>query len=222
MTVHRKEPRSLWKPCGFIPRPAFTLVEVMLATLLGGVVLSVASFIAVDTLRARAIVTAELAERRARSLPFDQFQEDISLVISWLPGVGSAIELHPANDRLISIIALADGATTDSLFRRRLPAKISYLVREDPELPGSKQLLREVVYLTDAARRPSVHTLARHLHAVAVEMYRDASGWVSEPTRDQRSDGPPKAVRLRCEWTGSNQRRGVRTVFVPGAWPEVQ
>ena len=197
---------------------SFTLVEVLLAVVLGSMLLATSSVIAVQCFASRGAVADEVETRWARRRVFDQFEADVTAACTWLPAETAVFEKGEDAGSLLSILALADAPTLQSPFRRRLPARIVYRVHEADGGHG-RRLIRDVTFLTDPAGLSHRRVVAEGLTSVEIEQFSDTrwSGFGS----DERGEAKPTmALRLTCQWADGREGGNARTVLLPSAYVE--
>lgn len=189
---------------------AFTLIEVMLATVIGAMVISAAAVASVESLRAQQAARRLIRTRWADRAVLRQFEQDIAAEITWLPDAARTVKVPPESDRLLEIISLVDLPATDSMFRRRVPAKVSYVVTAAQGASSEKTLWRETIDLTQRNQEPVRRKLATRLSDVRIEA-KGPKGWF---IADGALKDRPEALRLVCRWAADPNHDQVRTVVL--------
>ncbi len=190
----------------------FTLIEVMLAVLLGSVVVAVTGVITVQSLSIQRAVRSDMVDRWDHVHVFRQFEIDVQSALGGLPEDAPAIRINPEAGTLLVVYGIASMPGDGSLVRRRLPAKIIYQLEEAPGSSGPFRLVRVVTDLTSAEVSGFRHQLADGIHDATMEQY-GANGWTSTLGKEASED-PPTALRLACDWDGDSHRVQSRTVLL--------
>ena len=192
------------------------LIEVVLALLLAGMVVSVTTVVAVQSVQVRRSLESQLTRRWERFELLDRFERDVDQAIWWLPETAKPLMFPDEPDRLIEIIGLVDAPSMDSMFRRRLPARIIYRLEGDPNEIGGRRLVREVLDLTVSGAAPRRSIAADGLSDAVVQGFVGGS-WQSRPQGHGGKDVSPKAFRLVCRWQRAGEADAIGTVLI-GDW----
>lgn len=188
----------------------FTLIEVMLATVIGSMVIAAVSMISVESLRLQRSTTKRIKSRWMQQRVMQQFEQDVNAEVTWFPEEVPTVILPEEPERLIEVLSLADVPSTDGLFRTRMPAKVAYLVSSDEKDPTAKALWRELTDLTKPSLGPVRLKLAAGLDDVRIEVH-GAHGW--DVAAMEPSDRPD-ALRLIFHWKDDGLGTIVRTVVL--------
>ena len=151
--------------------PGFTLIEVLLALVLSGVVISLSGQVAVQTLRIDRSVERQIVSRIRTHHVADAIAADLAAAFDdtvRLDAVG--LEVDPNGRPRILINCLA-ARPTDTPYLTRLPAQVTYrLVRMDNQ---RLRLQRNVVFLTRDTGPAIETTVARGLTVFTVRVWQD-------------------------------------------------
>lgn len=189
----------------------FTLIEVLLALLLTGAVLSVAGSIAVQTVKANQSARRTAKDLEAPLRALDQFEADLRNTITWLPREASTLAIAPTAETLCEVVTLTDWPDPESALRRRYPTRVRYRLEDDGGGTGTLNLVREVDDLTDDAA-PRAHLVAERLASATLETF-VGDAWTTKPSPTDVI----KAMRLTLTWAEMYSTPWVRTVYVPHA-----
>lgn len=181
-------------------RNGFTLVEVLAALLLGGVVVSLSAALSVQAAKAHKAARAAVDARWERQQLVNRFEEDVRSALTNLPNAKDVFRVNPAPGRLLEVTTLAEAPSNDALFRERLPAVVTYVSAEDPSRRGSRQLHRELRVLVAGPGDACREVVARDLGEVIVEAYYE-NGWAQHHS-GQAKGGEPRALRFTCRFSG--------------------
>lgn len=194
-------------------RNAFTLVELLAAVLLTALLAASAARITVQSVRIRSAVEDELAQWRARVGVFDTFEADVTSAIQVYADGRDPLVFPEETHVLLEVSTLATRPDTQSLFRRRHPAQVRYVLSEKSPSGKDKTLFRDTRFLTEANGTVYREKLASGLSEARVERY-DGERWYAE--RQEPTDKPesPYAVRLICRWRNEPAAPQTRTVVL--------
>ena len=192
---------------------AFTLIEVLLAVMLGSTVVTATAVVAVQSVSIQRSVESDLVQRWRQVKIFEQFEADIESEVVWLPEAISTIVFNDEPDQLLEVIGLTWVHNPRSTFGERLPARIMYTLTDLPAEPGQKALVREVRYLTESQSSPHRQILTHGLLEARVEFHVDKE-WTARPVIKAGASNRPDAVRLSCRWRSSPDRITVKTVIM--------
>jgi hypothetical protein len=198
---------------------AFTLVETLLAVLLGSAAVATAAAVAVDVVGVRKHVDAKITAQWSRMRIGEAFATDLRNVLRRTDVYEPSIRLPMERERLIEIHCLALRPTTGSMFVRRLPALVTYRIADSDGPEGTKRLVRETRFLTEPGEAPQVETLARGLESVTVEVLRK-SEWRATTSERESDNVPLRAARLKCRWVRNSKSPLVRTVVLDDDAPK--
>ena len=191
----------------------FTLVEVMSAVMVGGMLVTATAVVVVQSVSIRKAVESTLTERWQRVRLFDQFEADVDTALKPIQAGVQALVFPEAPDRLIEILGLISVASPDSLAHRRMPGRIAYLIEESAVHNGYKQLVRETVDLTQPGADRSRKVVADRLTECRMWQYRD-DGWTTDTGSHRRPGELPVAVRLTCRWDSDSNKVDTRTIVI--------
>ena len=195
-------------------RHALTLIEVLLATVIGAMVVSTSAVVAVQAVSSQR--TAQSAVQRAwrRDAVHRRFEQDLESRLRWLPESVGPVQVPAEPGSLLTILTLGDVADGTSLARVRMPVRVTWLVKGDPARNGHQWLYREVLDLTQANAEPRWQVLARDLSEVRVEA-RSPSGkdWSALRTSTQRDRSQRQAIRLVCRWAEPEEQRTTTVIL---------
>ena len=193
-------------------RHSFTLIEVLLAVLLGSAVITVSGMVAVQSVSLQRASQVEVRKRWDRARVFWQFERDLNAALTWLPEDVVTVRVAPKPGRILEVLCLADVPAVDSPVGSRVPVKVSYIVENDPIQSDRKRLLREVRDLTRAHGTMHRRAVAEALMEVGIEMHTEA-GWTSTLSLTGPPAREPTAVRLSCQWESTTGKQ-MRTVVL--------
>jgi hypothetical protein len=194
-------------------RYAFTLLETLLAVLLGGAVVSVAAVVTVQSVSIRKVAAAEVAQRWASARVLDQFEEDVSSAITWSENWPQPIAFPRDADRLIEIVALVAAPDAGSAFVRRLPARTVYRIEELANGKSRLRLMRDVQFVTEPERASYSSLVASELSAARVERYQKGE-WSDDPPTGDDVYEELRAVRLVLRTPNQDDGSMKRTVIL--------
>jgi len=191
----------------------FTLVEVMSAVMLGGVLVTATAVVAVQSVSIRKTVESTLMERWQRVRLFDQLEADVDTAPKWLGDSAKTLVFPEAPDRLVEILGLISVASPDSLAHRRMPGRIAYVMEESGVHNGYKQLVRETVDLTQQGSDRLRKVVGDRLIECRIWQYRD-NGWNTNTGSHESHGELPAAVRLTCRWDSTSNDVDTRTITI--------
>lgn len=194
---------------------AFTLVEVMMALMLGSVVVAVCATITVQTAQLQSGVDARIARRWQRQRVGDQFAADVKSVLRGLPSDTNPIVINENDTQILRVFALADIPSVNLLGSSRTPAEITYRVSAASHETAAKRLIRRVRDLADPQGATYEYVLAEGLEDVRIEQF-DNDSWRSKVERREGVPLDPVALRLICTWRRRPSIPDVRTVLLNG------
>ncbi len=195
---------------------ALTLVETLLALVLGSMIVTLSATVTVQAVKIQKTAKSTLEQRWERERVFDQFEEDVRSIITWLPEDAEMVALPPEADKLITMICLVPVPSGELMASRKLPARVTYIVENSPKA-GSKRFVREVVDLTATAATPSRRILLDAAEAVTIEKIAEKA--VTTGRRSQAAAEEIRGVRLACRWDHTDAHSDVRIVPVPERLP---
>lgn len=151
--------------------PGFTLIEVLLALVLSGVVISLSGQVAVQTLQIDRSVERQIVSRIRTHHVADVIAADLAAAFDDAVRLDSVqLEVDPNGRPRILIKCLAARAT-DTPYLTRLPAQVTYrLVRMDNQ---RLRLERTVAFLTEESAAALETTVARDLAVFTVLVWQD-------------------------------------------------
>jgi hypothetical protein len=176
-------------------------------------VVTVVAVAAGQSVSIRRTVESELTRRWERVRPFDQFESDLRSELAWLKDTSKTIAFPQEPDHLVEILGLAEVPDQESLMRRRLPARIVYLIEEDISELQTKRVVRQIHFLTQTLEVVARETLATGLQEAWIEVHTQ-QGWSSVPDAGSNEPERPDAVRLLCQWGGEPLGAAQRTVVI--------
>ncbi len=189
------------------------MVEVMLATMLAGTVVAMTCGIAVHALRAESSAKAAVARRWERVRVYEQFEEDLRSALTGLPEDVQAIRINPEPGRILEVFCLAAVPDPEAFTRRRMPAKVSYVVEDAGTRDGNRKLVREVTDLTQTVPVVRRQYLTKRLTEAVVEA-NWGSGWSARAPAQGVGEKRPAGLRLACHWDADGGKVETRTVVI--------
>ncbi len=208
-TVERLRHRSSGRRIGF------TLIEVLLATVLGAGVVAVGASVTVQSLMIQESVETHLMRDWARVRLLDQFEADVRGELAWLPEKARTLVLPTEPERLMEVVCLTDSADGRSSFRRRMPARIWYVVEDSANEPDDRCIFRVVQDLTTPQTAPIRQLLADNIAEARIE-WLTSEGWVENALPREVDQKGVRALRLTCRWSAGSDRSATRTVLRHG------
>ena len=156
--------------------PGFTLIEVLLALVLSGLVISLSGQVAVQTLRIDRSVERQIVSRIRTHHVADAIAADLAAAFDDAVQLDAVrldavrLEVDPNGWPRILVNCLAARAT-DTPYLTRLPAQVTYrLVRMDNQ---RLRLERTVAFLTEKSAAAIETTVARDLSVFTVLVWQD-------------------------------------------------
>jgi len=194
------------------PRRGFTLIEMMLALLLGGTVLALSSGIIVQSLAVQESARMAVAQRSEQETALAQFYMDISSILPFPTDDVRTRGTEPDGRAALQVICLASIPSADSPFRRRLPARVSYRIEVDASENRLKRLVRAVDYLTEPAGSVRTFVVARDLLEARLEVH-TSEGWKNAQVDGLHDNHLRDAFRLTLRWAMDPEQIVTRTVI---------
>lgn len=192
-------------------RSGFTLVETLLAVVLGSAVLTVASSIAVQSVRARYAVRRELQDRWCQAYVLDTFEADVRQAIRDKDGRYRTLEVPEEPGKILMLETLVWDDSSEGQFARRTPARVTYVYKPSPDRDMGGTLFRDVLDLTDPRQIVHRSTLSNSVTSASVEWF-DGREWTSNAPNLEKDRDPPRGVRLVCRWHKQAPLPGTRVV----------
>ena len=196
-------------------RNGLTLIETLLAVVLGSSVLTVASAVAVQAVRTRHAVRDELHARWERVHVFDTFEADVKHALVYGEDEVETFVVPDSPEQLLQVRTLVWEENPSTAFPRRAPALVTYVFQRRQNEAGGGTLFRDVVYLTDSNRIVHRQSLSGTLLEARVEWFKGKS-WTLMTTETTEAKDPPAGVRLVCRWRGEPERPDQRLVALAG------
>jgi prepilin-type N-terminal cleavage/methylation domain-containing protein len=182
---------------GVSPETGFTLVELLLALTLAGLVLTVAARIVVQTLRIERRVEQIRSEQMQRSFPLDRLDADLDARIAGNERI--SIRLDANHRPRLEMFCLAAEAG-DEVHAPRVPARVVYRLARTPGNADDLRWIRETHPLVRPSRSSDA-TIARGLTGLEVALF-DGDRWRELAATSRRSADEPRAIRITLRWRG--------------------
>lgn len=189
-------------------RSGFTLVEVLIATMIGGFVLAAVGTISVNT-----VLSTKHVQQRTSSMwrwqrLESQLRHDMATRIDWMSPEQSTLQLSPDKDALFELICLAPSTSTASIMPQLVPTRITYSVISDPEKSEGKLLTRKSSDLTLDEEVVHSRIVAMALRGIQLEFWENKQ-W-EKTLKDEKDKALPRAIRLKFNW--NDEDREIQTV----------
>lgn len=158
-------------------RPAFTLVEVLLALTLTALLVTLTGRIAVQLMASSRTVRGSVAQLERSAALKMQLQEDLGALLSGLPDSHRPVSLAGTPQRLEFNLLAPVESNQASLHVARRPASVCYRLQTNRNTGGT-ELIRESRDLTDRAAALRAELVAEDLESFHVEL-RCKERWVT-------------------------------------------
>ena len=174
----------------------FTLIEVLLALTLTGLVLTATG----SMTRQLLIAQRDLRERQREDLRtaavFDSLRRDLERLVS--DTSSRSIEIPPSSDVVIRLTSLARVYRPDATQRPMHPVRVTYRRKREEEEDAGFTLTRTQEDLTQprGKRRATTRVLARQLATITVRVH-DGQDWHASWPPGRRNPPALKAVEIR-------------------------
>ena len=177
-----------------VARSGFTLVEMLLALVLTGVVLSAAGRVTVSVLQAEQIASHHMRTDLRRSVALDALVRDWDARLLGPNAVDVILDasLRPTIRMFTLIDTGGPGETT-----RQIPARVTYHIEIQHNVDAIR-LVRDAEILV-GHRSLQSETLACDLESVEVVVHRDGV-WQRIEASSSRDVSPIAAIRVRLTW----------------------
>lgn len=193
--------------------PAFTLAEILLALLFTSCVVTLGGAVAVQMAQSGRAVNRKLDQTWRRAQLARRFAEDVDQRITWPSGKPDNFAVN-TEKALMDVISLAPRSHPDAVTSRRCPARIMYVLEEDPENGSGFRLVRSVDDLTSTGPIES-QLIAEGLLGARVEIFTGGQWSSSFEERPKEREVEFEAVRLVCIWATDNPpQEWSRTVLI--------
>jgi hypothetical protein len=185
-----------------LPRPAMTLVEVLLALTLATLALTLVGRMTVQTITLRDTVEHHLADKQREAFVLDALQEDLDNALS-IKTVGAPRQTigGEAHQLLQLEVLAAIPVSPEILHEPRLPAIVAYRLMAGNADDQGYKLVRELQDRTevdDGTRE----TLAVGLTNCTIEVLLQDT-WKSQYVPERKDSPPPRALRVTLRWPSS-------------------
>jgi hypothetical protein len=179
-----------------------------LALLLSGTVLTIASSVIVQSAKVERSSRRIMSAAWERWRLFEVIEADAKAILTSLPEDVELVTTGVQEPVILELVTLAAISEVGGIHRRRMPARVTYLLEESPGSPAGKRLVRSVQDLTraDSAQR---QIIGRGLYDVRVELLDGERE--KRPNPKQR----PTAIRVICRWDNAMGDSLQRTLLVP-------
>jgi len=206
--------------CSNTNRPrGFTLLEILIAVLIFGIVLAAVNTVFYSALRLRNKTT----ESMERALPIQHavsiIKKDLENLVS--PGEGIAGELQTAlTTRGMTGQSSPDFFTSTAVIDSRTPwaevQRISYFVADSTNVHGQRDLFRSVSrnLLAPSEEPPALQWLLGGVDHVYF-LYLDGTAWRETWDSSEEEAGLPRAVKVQIELNSGVVESGGQKVFAP-------
>lgn len=191
-------------------RCGWTLVEMLVAVVIGGGVVSTAATVSVQSFTARKSVQAKLEKRWSREQVLQAFEQDVASRLLAVSSETGSVAPMTEPGGLVEINCLTTTVDVQAEFPRFLPAVVRWRLTS-AEQTGDVRVIRDVRFLMDPPEKVSRTVLGPPVHSARVE-YLAGDQWTSDPKSINRKR-TVRAVRLALQWNESGDRQ-VRTVLL--------
>ena len=195
-------------------RRAFTLVEMMLALVLTGILTAVVGNVAVQSFRMTEAARAQSGKQFAWTSLRDAFESDVRGTLTDV-GDRPSLVVREGDATLLRVVSLARVVDATATFRQYLPAWVTYEVEDDPAQPLHKRIIRSVRSLTEQGAEPARRIMASGLVDVRIEHF-DKKAWSDGKFESNQKTPMPKAIRLVCMFNDETIGRRSRTIVLEG------
>lgn len=177
-------------------RPAFTLLEVLLALVLTGLLLAATSRVASTSLALRDHVHGRGAAIDRAAYVMDTLADDVAFLLH--QGSGTTEAVHARSSHLELTVLAVPGHDHAALHVPRVPSVVTYRVLA-PMIDGQRpRLIRTVLDMTRAGAKPHREVLCYDIRALEVLVAVNEQ-WITPAAVEEGS--PIAAVRVTCRWT---------------------
>jgi hypothetical protein len=193
---------------------AFTLVEVLLALVLTGLLLTVVGQVAVQMVIVEDSIHTAAQTRVRVEYPLRTLRRDL---VDMLPGESPVIDLDAHRRPRLQMVARV-GEPTDELYTSQIPARITYRLVQSHDPDGSLHWLREVEPFVRGTSRGSAR-VATQVNRVECDLF-DGREWQALSARTLALATRCPAVRITCVWMPATQLPPTTRTFVLRSGPD--
>jgi len=195
------------------PSIAFTLVEVLVALTLTGLVLTLAGRIAVQTITVQNTVEDALHRRARQDFVFDRLAVDLRARSA---DADLVLRLDANHRPLVEWGALVSSPGS-ALHTERTPATVRYRLMRVAD--DRLTMVRELRTALQRAPAPVTTTVARNLAQVRVSIF-DGRAWSPLTAASRKRKTRPQAFELACRWAADD--KWVRRTYLCASADEIR
>ncbi len=186
------------------PRPSgLTLVEVLCALTLTGLILTTLTGLSRQVLVTEQVVQARQVEDLRTTAVLGAIERDLSQLV--VDASSKTLEVAPKPGMTLRMVTLGRMRGSDATMSSRHPAAVTYRLvpidNEDDETRVDLVRVQEDLTRRKGKRRPEERVIGRKLAALRVRVH-DGRTWVTEWPPEQAENRVPAAVELQLEWHG--------------------